>query len=192
MNTQMQKPDREYYIDPAETISTLASTASTLASIIDATAKTDNLYYVKLVISNFSQGGFYLSQYRKSDLNVIQPTIMKGTSVTYMCESKNFCSLSAQMRFWCAQDLYSTAWSERAFCVSINNSDSSRLLVYECAQHDSLEDVMSRKIGKEILNLTNDVTYKCFYNSFIYASVTDTKSKNIEINLHIGGNPFNF
>ncbi|RHZ88412.1 hypothetical protein Glove_23g74 [Diversispora epigaea] len=179
MNTQMQKPDREYYIDPAATISTLASTAS----IIDATAKTDNLYYVKLVISNFSQG---------ENLNVIQPTIMKGTSVTYMCESKNFCSLSAQMRFWCAQDLYSTAWSERAFCVSINNSDSSRLLVYECAQHDSLKDVMSRKIGKEILNLTNDVTYKCFYNSFIYASVTNTKSKNIEINLHIGGNPFNF
>ncbi|RHZ77781.1 hypothetical protein Glove_173g33 [Diversispora epigaea] len=125
MNTQIQKPDREDYIDPAATISTLASTASTLASIIDATAKTDNLYYVKLVISNFSQGA-------------------------YMCESKNFCSLSAQMRFWSAQDLYSTAWSERAFCVSINNSDNSRLLV-----HSSIVVIVKVKETDEILGGCN-------------------------------------
>ncbi|CAG8662128.1 12772_t:CDS:1, partial [Ambispora leptoticha] len=173
--------------DSAATISTLASAVSTLSSTI-----ANNFYYVKLVISNFSQGGLYLGQYGGPDLNVIQPTIMKDTSATYMCKSKIYRSLSAQMIFWSAQDLYRTAWSESAFCVSINNGDKSRLLVYECTSNDSLDNVLSGKIGKEIINLTNGTTYKNFYGSFIYASITADDYMNIEINIQIGGNPFKF
>ncbi|CAG8800225.1 23168_t:CDS:1, partial [Dentiscutata erythropus] len=150
------------------------------------TIKPNKFYYVKLVISNFSQGGLYLCDYGNSDLNVIQPTIMMQTSATYMCKSEKFNRLSAQMRFWSAKDLYCTGWSESAFCIAINNDDTSRLLVYECAKNDSLDDVMNKKVGKEIINLTNGTTHSRFLNSWIYASATADSDKNVEINIHIG------
>ncbi|CAG8611781.1 12543_t:CDS:1 [Gigaspora margarita] len=174
--------------DLAATISTLASAVSTLES----TTKTNNFYYVKLVISNFSTGDLYLAKYGGSDLNVLQPVIYKNTSATYMCKSETFRRLSAQLAFWSAKDLYSTTWAKTFFCVSINNDDKSRLLVYECAGNDSLEDVMSKKVGKEVINLTNGATYNKFYSSYVYASVTADIDKKIEINLHLGGNPFQF
>ncbi|CAG8730499.1 3886_t:CDS:2, partial [Racocetra fulgida] len=142
---ELIKKRNQLQTDSAATISTLASAVSTLSSTI-----ANNFYYVKLVISNFSQGGLYLGQYGGPDLNVIQPTIMKDTSATYI------------------------------------------LLVYECTSNDSLDNVLSGKIGKEIINLTNGTTYKNFYGSFIYASITADDYMNIEINIQIGGNPFKF
>ncbi|RHZ77498.1 hypothetical protein Glove_177g7 [Diversispora epigaea] len=174
----------------AKIIDSLSSNASELASIIASQAKTNNSCYVKLIITNSTPGDFYLAKRLKSNLNIMEPTIMKGTSATYLCESEHLGSLSAQMQFWGAKDLYSTGWSDKAFCVSISNGDSSRLLVHECTSSESLEDVVSGKVGKQRVNLTNDAIYSGFHNSYIYASVSSTKSKNIEINLQIGGNPF--
>ncbi|CAG8733767.1 5209_t:CDS:2 [Cetraspora pellucida] len=115
-----------------------------------------------------------------------------GTSATYICKSEAFHRLSAPMKFWSARDLYTTSWSANAFCISINNDDKSRLLVYECEKNDSLDDVINRDVGKEILNLTNGTTYKGFLNCWIYASVTADSGRNVEINIEIGGNPFSF
>ncbi|CAG8538698.1 15805_t:CDS:1 [Cetraspora pellucida] len=154
--------------------------------------KTNDFHYVKLVINNISQGDLYLCEYRSPDLSIIQPTIIKNTSATYICKSETFRRLSAPMKFWSAKDLYTTSWSASAFCISINNDDQSRLLVYECAKNDSLDDLTNKKVGKEILNLTNGTTYNGFFNSWIYASVTADSGRNVEINIQIGGNPFSF
>ncbi|CAG8574248.1 21373_t:CDS:1 [Cetraspora pellucida] len=154
--------------------------------------KTNDFHYVKLIISNISKGDLYLCDYRSPYLSTIKPTINKGTSATYICKSEAFHRLSAPMKFLSSRDLYASSWSANAFCISINNDDKSRLLVYECEKNDSLDDVMNRDVGKEILNLTNGTTYKGLFNSWIYASVTADSGRNVEINIEIGGNPFSF
>ncbi|RIA86299.1 hypothetical protein C1645_779950 [Glomus cerebriforme] len=146
--------------------------------------------YIKLVINNYSQVDYYLSQCgTKTDLSVMQPTIIKNTTATYMCKNEKFRDLNVQMRFWCARDLYSSSWSGKAFCVFINNSDAHRLLVHTCAKDDSLDYVLSGTKGKQIIDLTKNTTYGYFYDSYIYASVATDGYKGVEVCLQIGGNP---